>query len=156
MRALLGGKSAAWLDCRPEPDAFSPLDVLGHLIFADMTDWIPRARIILERQNSRHFEPFDRRGFAPILEGRSVEELLDRFAAVRSEAVRTLESFDLDERQLDLPGLHPDLGQVTLRQLIATWVVHDLGHLAQVARTMAGRYRDAVGAWRAYLPILKS
>lgn len=154
MDALLRDQSSAWLDSRIEPTAFSPRDVLGHLIFGEMTDWIPRARLILQYQQSRTFEPFDRRGFVPLIKGKSIDELLRQFADLRSNNIEALKSFALDDKKLDLPGLHPELGEVTMRQLLATWVVHDLNHIAQIMRIMANEYREEVGPWRAYLSIL--
>jgi len=154
MYALLAGQSRAWLDSRIEPASFSPMDVLGHLIFGEMTDWIPRAHLILECQASRPFEPFDRRGFVTLIEGKSADDLLRQFAEWRSKNIEILHSFVLDDEKLDLPGLHPELGRVTMRQLLATWVVHDLNHLGQVMRVMSNEYRDEVGPWRAYLSIL--
>ena len=153
--ALLRGKSPAWLHCRLEPAAFSPIDVLGHLIFAEMTDWIPRVRIILEHQNSRAFDPFNRHGFGPLIQDKSVEQLLRQFGRLRSESLDALQSFALDDEKLDLAGLHPELGAVTLRQLLAAWVVHDLGHIAQLMRIMATQYREEVGPWRAYVSIIQ-
>jgi hypothetical protein len=154
MDALLRDQPPAWLNCRIEPDSFSPIDVLGHLIFGEMTDWIPRARIILEQGTSRAFERFDRRGFVPLIEGRTVEQLLDRFGELRAKNIEALRALALDEAGLDLRGVHPELGEVTMRQLVATWVAHDLGHIDQVMRTMARQYRDEVGPWRAYLAII--
>jgi len=155
MDALLRDQPPAWPNCRIEPDSFSPIDVLGHLIFGEMTDWIPRARMILEQGTSRAFEPFDRRGFVPLIEGRTVEQLLDRFGELRAKNIEALRALALDEGRLDLRGLHPELGEVTMRQLVATWVAHDLGHIDQVMRTMARQYRNEVGPWRAYLSILR-
>jgi hypothetical protein len=153
--ALLRGKSAEWLNARKTPDAFSPLDVLGHLSHAEMTDWIPRVRMILEHGETRAFEPFDRFAFQGLIAGKTVGELLDEFAALRRESLETLHGLGVGEEQLGLPGLHPDLGRVTLGELLATWVIHDLGHIAQIVKTMAGEYREAVGPWRAYLSILE-
>jgi hypothetical protein len=155
MDALLRGRSSAWLNCRIDHAAFSPLDVLGHLIFGEITDWIPRARIIVECQKSRTFDPFDRYGFAPIIQGKTVDELLNEFAKARSQSLEALQALALNDEKLDLPGVHPELGDVTMRQLIATWVVHDLGHIAQVTRIMANEYRDEVGPWRAYISIIQ-
>ncbi|HEV2690726.1 MAG TPA: DinB family protein [Bryobacteraceae bacterium] len=152
--ALLRDQSSAWLDARIDPASFSPIDVLGHLIFGEITDWIPRVRIILECQQSRAFDPFDRRGFAPLIEGKPVDELLRQFAALRDKNIEALHTFALDDAKLDLPGTHPELGSVTLRQLLATWVVHDLNHIAQLMRILSNQYRDEVGPWRAYLSIL--
>jgi hypothetical protein len=153
--ALLRGKSAAWLNARKAPDAFSPVDVLGHLIHAENTDWIPRVRMILEHGDSRAFEPFDRFAFQPLIAGKAVEELLDAFAGLRRESLQTLSGLGVGEEQLGLPGLLPELGRVTLGNLLATWVIHDFGHIAQIVKTMAGEYREAVGPWRAYLSILE-
>lgn len=155
MDALLRGKSSVWLNCRMDAAAFSPIDVLGHLIFGEMTDWIPRTLIILESQKSRPFDPFDRYGFAPIIQGKSIDELLGQFAELRGKSLEALHSLALDDEKLDLPGMHPELGEVTLRELLASWVVHDLGHIAQLMRIMANEYRDEVGPWRAYVSIIQ-
>ena len=152
--ALLRGKSAAWLNCRKTPDAFSPIDVLGHLMLADTTDWMPRARIILARQSNAVFAPFDRFAFQPLIAGKSIETLLDEFAHLRAHNLNILHSLHLTAEQLDLPGTHPQLGPVTLRNLLATWTVHDLNHIRQIVTTMANEYREAVGPWEAYLSIL--
>lgn len=153
-RALLAGLSDAWTTTNEGPDTFSAFDNLGHLIHGERTDWIPRARLILEQGANRTFEPYDRFAQARESQGKSVAALLDEFAALRAENLATLRAWTLSERQLSLEGEHPSLGPVTLRQLLATWVAHDLGHLAQTARVMAKRHREAVGPWRAYLPIL--
>jgi hypothetical protein len=152
--ALLRGKSAVWLNCRKSPEAFSPVDVLGHLMLADRTDWLPRVHMILEGQAHTPFAPFDRFDFHRLIDGKSIETLLVEFAALRSQSLRTLASLKLTEQQLDLPGTHPELGRVTLRNLLATWVVHDLGHIQQIVRTMSNEYREAVGPWHAYLGVL--
>ena len=156
--ALLRGKSGMWLNCRLGEGAFSPVDVLGHLIYGEMADWIPRARQILEGRGDTPFEPFDRRGHEQFIGGRTVGELLDWFAQLRRENLETLRGFGLDEQKLEMVGTHPDsnIGRVTLRNLIATWVAHDLGHIAQMVRVMAGEYREAVGPWRAYLTIVQT
>ena len=154
LRALLSGLSAAWITGNEGPETFSPFDNLGHLIHGERTDWIPRARLILAQGANRTFEPYDRFAQARASEGKSVATLLDEFAALRATNIATLRSWSLSERELSLEGVHPSLGPVTLRQLLATWVAHDLGHLAQTARVMAKRHREAVGPWRAYLPIL--
>ena len=152
--ALLRHKSAAWLNCRKSPDAFSALDVIGHLMHAELIDWIPRVRTILEHGDTKPFDPFDRFAFQPLIAGKSVDELLDEFADLRRQSLETLRGLNISEPQLALVGKHPELGAVTLRNLLATWVVHDLGHLTQIQKTMANEYRDAVGPWRAYLTIL--
>ena len=154
LRALLDGLPAAWTAANEGPETWSPFDILGHLIHGDRTDWIPRAKIILAQGPSRRFEPFDRFAQFKESEGKSLRDLLDEFAALRAESLATLKGWRLTEAQLALPGEHPALGPVTLGQLLATWVVHDLGHVAQVCRVMAKQYRDAVGPWGEYLPVL--
>ena len=152
--ALLRGKSPGWLNCRKSPEAFSPIDVLGHLILADTTDWLPRIHIILEAQ-ATPFSPFDRFAFQPIIAGKSISALLDEFATLRHQNLQTLTSLDLTEAHLNLPGTHPELGPVTLHNLLATWAVHDLNHIQQIVRTLSNEYREAVGPWQAYLSILQ-
>ncbi|HYG65038.1 MAG TPA: DinB family protein [Thermoanaerobaculia bacterium] len=154
LRAMLAGLPAAWTDANEGPETWSPYDILGHLIHGERVDWIERAQIILAQGPQRRFSPFDR--FAQFREsqGRSLADLLDEFARLRAENLATLAGWSLTEAQLVLEGEHPDFGPVTLRQLLATWVAHDLGHVAQVARVMAKQYREAVGPWRAYLPIM--
>jgi hypothetical protein len=127
---------------------------MGHLIHGERTDWIPRARLILAQSTDRRFAPFDRFAQFRESEGKSLAMLLDEFAQLRSESLATLAGWRLTDAQLTLEGEHPQFGAVTLRQLLATWVAHDLGHLAQIARVMAKQYREAVGPWRAYLPVL--
>ena len=153
-RALLGGLSEAWTAPNEGPDTFSAVDNLGHLIHGERTDWIPRARIILAQGPNRRFEPFDRFAHYRESQGKSVAELLDELARLRAENLATLRGWQLSERELALEGEHPALGPVTLRQLLAAWVAHDLGHVAQTARVLAKQYREAVGPWRAYLPVL--
>jgi hypothetical protein len=154
LRALLGGLPEAWTLPNEGPETFSAFDNVGHLIHGERTDWIPRARIILAQGESRTFEPYDR--FAQYREsrGKTLAQLLDEFARLRAENLATLRGWRLGERELALEGEHPELGTVTLRQLLATWVAHDLGHIAQTSRVMAKQYREAVGPWRAYLPVL--
>ena len=153
-RALLGGLTEAWTTPNEGPETFSAFDNLGHLIHGERTDWIPRARLILEQGPNRRFESFDR--FAQYREsrGKTLAQLLDEFASLRAENLSTLRGWNLSDQQLALEGEHPSLGPVTLSQLLATWVAHDLGHLAQTARVMAKQYREAVGPWRQYLPVL--
>lgn len=153
-RALLATLPDAWALPDEGPNTFSARDNLAHLVHGERTDWIPRARIILAQAADRRFEPYDRFAYRHESAGRSVGELLDEFAALRTSNLAVLRAWTLTDHQLALTGEHPAFGRVTLRQLLATWVAHDLSHLAQVARVMAKQYRDAVGPWRAYLPIL--
>ncbi|HKV52756.1 MAG TPA: DinB family protein [Gemmatimonadaceae bacterium] len=154
MRALLGGLPPVWANATEGPETWSPYIIIGHLIHGERTDWIPRARIILAQGPQRRFTPFDR--FAQLGDDQDTPlgALLDEFERLRAANLATLSGWELTEAQLALEGEHPELGPVTLRQLLATWVAHDLGHVAQTARVMAKQYRDAVGPWRAYLPIL--
>ncbi len=154
--ALLRGTSASWHTLDEGPDTWSAFDVVGHLIHGEETDWVPRMRIILEHGESRPFVPFDRFAQFNRFEGWSLDRLLDRFAELRRENLAVVRGVGLTEAHLALPGRHPELGAVTLQQLLATWAVHDLNHLAQISRVMAKRYTDEVGVWRAYLSILKS
>ncbi|HEX9892662.1 MAG TPA: DinB family protein [Gemmatimonadales bacterium] len=154
LRVLLDGIGRPWARGTEGPDTFSPFDVVGHLIDGEETDWIPRARIILAQGPERRFEPYDRFRHYTRNADRSLESLLDEFDRLRAANLSLLQSWRLTPAQLDLLGEHPSLGPVTLRQLLAAWVVHDLGHLAQVARVMAKQYRDAVGPWVQYQPVL--
>lgn len=153
-RALLDGLPDPWIIANEGPDTFSPFDNVGHLIHGERADWIPRARIILAQGSNRRFEPYDRFAQVRESEGKTLADLLGEFARLRAENIATLRGWNLTAHELALEGEHPSLGTVTLRQLLATWVAHDLGHLAQTARVMAKRYRDNVGPWRAYLPVL--
>ncbi len=154
LRALLATLPPDWIHATEGPETWSPFDVVGHLIHGERTDWIPRARIILAQGDERTFTPFDR--FAQFEEsrGKSLDALLDSFARERAANIALLESWQLTDAQLALEGVHPAFGAVTLRQLLATWVTHDLNHIAQIVRVMAKQYRTAVGPWRQYLSIL--
>lgn len=154
IRSMLAGLPAAWTDGTEGPDTWSPYDIVGHLIHGERADWIPRARIILAQGTDRRFTPFDRFAQFRESEGKSLAELLDELARLRAENLTTLTGWHLTDAQLGLEGVHPEFGAVTLRQLLATWVAHDLGHIAQTARVMAKQYRAAVGPWRAYLPVM--
>lgn len=154
LQVLLLDLDDTWIRGTEGPDTFSPFDVVGHLIDGEETDWIPRARIILARGPSLRFEPYDRLRHRGRNVGRSLQSLLDEFGRLRAANLDLLASWGLTEAQLELPGEHPGLGRVSLRQLLAAWVVHDLGHLAQVARVMAKQYRDEIGPWVPYLPVV--
>lgn len=153
-RALLSGLGEAWTSPNEGPETFSAFDNLAHLIHGERADWIGRARIILEQGENRRFEPFDRFAHYRESEGKSLAQLLDEFDELRRQNLETLRGWRLTDRELALEGEHPAFGAVTLRQLLSAWVVHDLGHLAQTARVMAKQYRDAIGPWREYLPIV--
>jgi hypothetical protein len=153
-RALLDSLSDVWITPNEGPETFSAFDNLGHMIHGERTDWIPRARIILAQGADLRFEPFDRFAQYRESQGKTLATLLGEFEQLRAGNLATLRGWNLTERQLDLEGEHPALGTVTLRKLLAAWVVHDLGHIAQTTRVMAKQYREAVGPWRAYLPVL--
>lgn len=154
LRSLLGGLPEEWVRAADGPGSWSAFDVVGHLIHGEKTDWIPRARHILEKGESVPFPPFDREAMFEASRGRSTEALLDEFAALRAQNVAALRALALTPEDLDRRGLHPELGSVTLRQHLATWTAHDLGHLRQIAQTLGRQYRDAVGPWRAYLSMM--
>jgi hypothetical protein len=154
LRAMLDGLPSAWIDATEGPETWSPYVIVGHLIHGERADWIPRAQIILAQGSDRRFKPFDRFAQFRESEGKSLEQLLDEFATARTDSLATLARWRLTDAQLALEGEHPEFGAVTLRQLLSTWVAHDLGHIAQVARVMAKQYREAVGPWRAYLPVM--
>ncbi|MFI5184130.1 MAG: DinB family protein [Vicinamibacteria bacterium] len=154
VRALLDGLAEPWIRGTEGPETFSPFDVVGHLIDGEETDWMPRARIILARGADPRFEPYDRFRHRERNATRSMNSLLAEFAEVRAANLESLRSWHLTSADLDLPGVHPTFGRVTLRQLLAAWVVHDLEHIAQVARVMAKQHAAEVGPWAPFLPIL--
>ncbi len=155
LRTLLEGLPPDWTSNNEGPETWSPYDVLGHLIHGEKTDWIGRVRLILDHGENRTFEPFDRFAQFHESQGKSLEDLLDEFARMRARNLETLRGFELTPERLELRGRHPDFGTVTLRNLLATWTAHDLGHIAQITRVMAKQYSDYVGPWRAYLPVLE-
>ncbi len=152
-----------WLRGLPEPwvfsneggDSWSPFDVLGHLVHGEKTDWIPRLQIILEHGEDQPFEPFDRFAQFRTSVGKSLDDLLGDFDFLRRRNVKALREMRLSSEQLLLRGMHPDLGSVTVRELLATWVAHDLSHLRQIARVMAKHYSNEVGPWGQYLPVME-
>jgi hypothetical protein len=154
LRRWLAGLSEEWTQSNYGPDTFSPVDVLGHLIHGETSDWIPRARMILEHGEARAFEPFDRYAQFEDSRGKSAAALLDEFEEARTASLRALDALMITPEMLGRRGRHPALGPVTLGQLLATWTAHDLNHLAQIARCMATQYADAAGPWREYLSVL--
>lgn len=151
---MLKGLSADWVMNNEGPDTWSPYDVVGHLIHGEKTDWVPRMEIILSNTNDKKFEPFDRFAQLKNSKGKTLQQLIDEFKELRKNGVETLKLRKLKEQDLDKTGIHPEFGVVTLRQLLSTWVVHDLGHIAQIARVMAKQYKNETGPWRAYISIL--
>jgi hypothetical protein len=153
--ALLRDLPETWTFRNEGENTWSAFDVVGHLIHGERTDWMPRARMILQFQDSRAFEPFDRWAQTRASQGKSLAQLLDEFSRLRSENLADLRSLNLPPEHLQLQGRHPELGLVTLSQLLATWAAHDLTHLHQLSRIMAYQYREAVGPWSAYLGVMQ-
>jgi hypothetical protein len=153
--ALLRDLPKGWTFVNEGENTWSAFDVIGHLIHAEQTDWIPRVRIVLQFGETRTFESFDRGGHEREIQGKSLGQLLDEFALLRSENLGELRALNLRHEDLDLRGRHPAFGVVTLSQLLATWAAHDLTHLHQISRIMANQYRAAVGPWSAYLGVLQ-
>ena len=157
LRAMLGGISDTWARSRQENNSWCPIDIVGHLIHGERTDWITRAHTILEEGEETPFTPFDRNGHVQILVGKNLEELLDEFAGLRAQNLQTLQAMEVTPEKLRLKGTHPTLGPVSLEQLLSTWTVHDLNHISQITRALAARYRDNVGPWNKldYLRVLQ-
>jgi hypothetical protein len=154
VHALLNGLPDTWTRATEGPDTFSPFDVVGHLIDSEETNWIPRANVILDQGANPLFAPYDRFRHRARNVGRTLDSLLEEFARLRAANLELLRSWHVTPAALELPGIHPTWGRVTLRQLLSAWVAHDLGHVAQIARVMAKQLRDDVGPWEAFLPVL--
>lgn len=152
---LLRGLPEQWTHHNEGEGTFTVPDVVGHLIYADKANWMPRARRILESGETQPFDPFDRRGHVAVCSGKTLPQLLDEFARVRAACLDDLRALNLSEEQLALRGRHPALGAVTLSELLATWAAHDLTHLHQISRIMARQYQDSVGPFGAFLGVLK-
>lgn len=152
--ALVGGLPDGWVDAREAEGTWSPAEVVAHLVHCEHTDWIPRLRIILEHGEARTFDPFERDAHLRDSDRPRVRPLLDDFATLRARNVETLLALDLDDAALERRGTHPAFGPVTARQLVATWVAHDLDHVMQIARVVGRQYSDEVGPWRAYLRVI--
>jgi hypothetical protein len=154
LRKLLEDLPESWIRGTEGPDTWSPFDIVGHLIHGERTDWITRTEILLAHGESQLFTPFDRFAQFEASRGKTLSELLDTFAEARASSLSRLDSLRLTAEDMDRRGRHPELGSVTLGELLATWVAHDLSHLAQIARVMGRQYTEAVGPWQAYLPML--
>jgi hypothetical protein len=152
--AMLRGLPDAWVRAHEGGETWSPFDVVGHLVHGERTDWITRARIILEHGEARVFDRFDRFAQFASSRGKTLGTLLDEFAALRQASLRQLAAMHLTDADLDRSGQHPEFGCVTLRQLLATWVAHDFDHVVQISRVLANQYADEVGPWRAYLRVI--
>jgi hypothetical protein len=156
VRALLGGLPESWLGERDTPNGWQARDVVGHLISAELSDWIPRVEMIVEHGTSRPFDPFDRFEMLERDRGVPLHTLIDRFAELRGQSLTRLHELVREDSDLERRGLHPDpaIGEVTMRQLIATWAVHDLDHVSQIYAALAGSHNADVGPWKQYLGIL--
>jgi uncharacterized damage-inducible protein DinB len=155
LNALLSGLSSEWTTNNEGENTWSPYDVIGHLIHAERTDWMPRLQIILTFGEAQPFPPFDREAMFEESKGKTREELLREFAELRAQNIATLTGLNLTTEDLQKRGTHPAFGAVRLEELLATWVVHDLSHLTQITRTMAKQYTEAVGPWAEYLSVLR-
>lgn len=154
LNALLRGLPEVWTLSNEGQDTWSPLEIVGHLIHGEQTDWIPRTRVIMAKDESRTFVPFERGGHTQLIAERSLNSLLDEFAKIRAESLASLKAMNLQPADLSRRARHPAFGPVTLSQLLATWVAHDLTHLHQISRVMAEQCREAVGPWKAFLGVL--
>jgi len=155
LNVLLRDLPDQWTISNEGEGTWSAFDVLGHLIHGERTDWLPRAKIILEFGETRTFAPFDRLAQQRESKGKSLPQLLDEFSGLREENLRQLRALNLQSRDLDRRGRHPSLGTITVSQLLAAWAVHDLTHLHQISRIFAHQYRDEVGPWSVYLGVLQ-
>jgi len=153
--SLLKSLPEEWILQNEGGESWSPFDIVGHLIYGEKTDWIPRARIILSEAPEKRFERFDRFAQFKASEGKSMLELLAEFSMLRKQNLLALRKLNITADQLNMTGIHPAFGNVTLSQLLSNWVVHDLNHLAQISRVMAKQYSSAVGPWTEYLAILQ-
>lgn len=154
LSALLDGLNDEWITNNEGPETWTPYDVIGHLIHGEKTDWLVRANIILSDKPNKTFAPFDRFAQFEESKGKSITQLLKEFQEFRNRNLAELRSKNLLPEDLARTGIHPSFGNVTLEHLLATWVAHDLGHIAQIARVMAKQYKDEVGPWREFLPVL--
>lgn len=151
---MLADLSPAWTESSGDKDNWAPYDVIGHLIHGEETDWIPRAEIIIAQGENRTFTPYDRLAQFDKSKGKPLADLLTEFAYLRNANIEKLVRWQLTHEQLALRGTHPELGEVTLSQLLSTWVVHDLNHVSQIVKFIASKYANNVGAWKAYLSII--
>lgn len=155
LNTWLGDLSEEWGHYKSDEESWSAFDILGHFVHGEKTDWIPRAKIILQQEGNKEFVPFDRFAQFEDSKGKTLADLLEEFSQLRANNLETLRGFELQPDDFELQGKHPELGAVNLRQLISTWVVHDLNHLAHIAQELALRYKQEVGPWLVYLDVLK-
>jgi hypothetical protein len=155
LKTLLENLSSGWIENVSNAKNWSPFDIVGHLIHGEETDWIPRAEIILAQGENLKFEPFERFAQFEKSKGKTLKELIETFTGLRAKNLEILREMNLTEEKLKLKGTHPELGEVTLEQLLATWVVHDLNHIKQIVKVLADKYAENVGVWKQYLSILQ-
>jgi hypothetical protein len=154
METLLTGLSDEWVMNNEGEDTWSPYDIIGHYIEGEKNDWVTRMQVILSAEEDKAFIPFNRFAQFEDSKGKTLTQLLDEFKRLRKENLFTLQSANLTEADLDKTGIHPHFGEVTLRQLLSTWVVHDLAHINQVSRVMAKQYAEAIGPWTEYFSVI--
>ena len=154
IKSLIENLGENWTNANEGPETFSPFDVVGHLIYGEKTDWVVRAKIILQGTNQKTFEPFDRFAQERESKGKSLNQLLTEFEFLRNENFYWLNEQNLSTKDLERTGIHPTLGAVSLKHLLACWVVHDLTHIAQITRVMAKQYKDEIGLWTEFFRIL--
>ena len=154
LKSLLKGLSSDWVDKNEGDSSWSPFDVLGHLIEGEKRDWIVRIEIILSPNTNKEFTPFSMTAHLEDSKGKSMDDLVNEFVSLRAENVRKLKSFNISDSDFDKIGIHPEFGEATLKELISTWVTHDLGHIAQISRVMSKQYKSEVGPWIKYLGLL--
>lgn len=152
--SFLENLSDEWIHCNEGENTWSAFDIIGHLIHGEITDWIPRLNIILSSSDNKTFATFDRFAQFENSKGKTINQLLNEFSKLRQENLNRLKSLTISKEQLSIKGIHPQLGEITLKELLSCWVAHDLGHIAQIARVMAKQYKNEVGPWANYLPIL--
>ncbi|HEY3988860.1 MAG TPA: DinB family protein [Acidobacteriaceae bacterium] len=155
LNTLLRDLPESWTRGNEGENTWSPCEIVGHLVHAERTDWLPRVKMILDFGETRTFTPYDRTGFRDQAPGTSLSQLLDQFARLRSDNLHALHVLNLQSDDLNRRGCHPSFGVVTLGQLLATWSAHDLTHLHQISRVLACQYRDAVGPWSKFLGVLR-
>jgi len=154
LTSLLSGIDDEWIMNNEGPDTFSPYDVIGHLVYGEKTDWPVRVKIILDHGTSKSFDPFERFAMYEESKGKTIQQLLYEFEEIRKHNIIWVRSLDLQEPDYDKKGMHPKLGEVTLRNLLAAWIVHDLTHIAQITRVMAKQYKTEIGPWVEFFRIL--
>ncbi|KAA3611990.1 MAG: DinB family protein [Calditrichaeota bacterium] len=151
---LLTNLSDNWINQNEGENTWSPFDIVGHLLHGEKTDWITRTERIIKYGTEKAFDPFDRFAQLETSKGKTIKQLLNEFARLRKENLAVLSEMNIQEKDLEKKGIHPNFGEVTLKELLATWVVHDLGHISQVVRVMAKQYKEEIGPWKAFLPIV--